>query len=252
MTACNEQQRGPMCPKRNRVLHHLVDDVDQQRLAGWPMWLELHLRQCDSCRALADHLTGVTATLADLCAAEPTADLLERARARTEAALADDATPTGRVPFDDDFIDLELPAQRSWRRYVPYLAVAASIVLAVSVLRPGVAPLEPAVTGAGYHVADPTPATDWVPEEFAPAGNEHLMGPAERLAVADPPAEAVQVDPSALPTAHSYFEAANLDTKHGFQRATILRYPAATQSPWQLLFDTPTDNRSTTASADEE
>jgi len=113
----------------------LSDDESLGTDQALPPGLEFHLSRCADCRTLADELLAVRSGLAALTSAEPPDELLVRANAHAEAALASGATLTGRVELRDDGANpLHSDVRRAWRRWVAPIAVAATIALAVGVV----------------------------------------------------------------------------------------------------------------------
>ncbi len=140
------------CPKRLWVMTTLSDDEIVRPNGPLPQGLEFHLSRCPSCRALADDLLAVAASLGSDCEQELPESLLGRAQRQTEAALKDGARMSGRVVVDDDGADLlDYSTPAWWRRWTVPLAAAAMVGVAiglVSIMRaPGVA--EPGLTPAG-------------------------------------------------------------------------------------------------------
>lgn len=232
------------CPKRMWVLSMLSDDEALERLDALPMGLEFHLKQCSSCRALAEQLRAVDADLRNLAGTEVPAGLEQQAAAQALEALEAGAQPTGRVELADDPIDAEV--SRIYRlRTTAALAAAAVVVFAVGAV-------------LFFQVSDPD-----VPP--GPLVN-HTSARPEFVSEDDPPTEqdADQVQyvaqAPATPTSprdrrvlapRSYSEALEFDTEHSFQRATILRRPSEPGRAWHLLFDKPAPAQSTETPADE-
>lgn len=140
------------CPKRLWVMTTLSDDEIVDPGGSLPQGLEFHLSRCPSCRALADELRSVAASLGSAGEQEPPESLLRRAQRQTVVALQDGARMSGRVEVGDEDAELlDHPIPAWWRRWSVPLAAAAMVGIAiglVSIMRaPGVA--EPGLTPAG-------------------------------------------------------------------------------------------------------
>ena len=236
------------CPKRMWVLSMLSDDEALERLDALPMGLEFHLKQCSSCRTLADQLRAVGADLKHLGTTEIPAGLEERAHAQALEALATGAQPTGRVQLVDDPLDRETSRIHPvWAAAA--LAAAAVVIFAVGAvwLRGTPGPDGPA--GAGIPLVNDNVAhPEFLPDDVLPA--EPDEEPA-RYAVAETSATDGRAHKPTVPAPRSYSEAMELDTSHSFQRATILRRPSEPGPAWRLLFDKPEPAQSTKTPADE-
>ncbi|MGD2111087.1 MAG: hypothetical protein PVI86_17050 [Phycisphaerae bacterium] len=119
------------CPKRLWVMLTLSDDEAVEQDGSLPQGLKFHLSRCPSCRAVADRLNAVTESLGEIAEQEPTPDLQQRADARATTALAEGATPTGRVTIADEPERLRALAGTGrrflWVRYAAYVAAAAAV-----------------------------------------------------------------------------------------------------------------------------
>ena len=225
------------------VLSMLSDDEALERLDALPMGLEFHLKQCSSCRALAEQLRAVDTDLKNLAGTEVPAGLEQQAAAQALKALETGAQPTGRVELADDPFDAE--ANRTYRLWTAASLAAAVVVFAVgAVLFFQVSdPNAPPGPLVNYTSARP----EFVSEDDPPTEQD-----ADQVQyVAQAPATPTSPRDRRVLAPRSYSEALEFDTEHSFQRATILRRPSEPGRAWRLLFDKPAQAQSTETPADD-
>lgn len=120
------------CPKRLWVMTTLSDDEIVGPGGPLPQGLEFHVSRCPSCRALAQELRSVGASLGSAGEQEPPESLLRRAQRQTETALKDGARMTGRVDVGNDGAEvLGSPIPAWWQRRTTPLAAAAIVGIAI-------------------------------------------------------------------------------------------------------------------------
>jgi len=223
----------------------LADDETLDRLSGLPMGLQFHLKHCSACRELADRLQGTTALLAELASEEPPKELPERAHAQAQFAMAAGMGPTGRIAFEDDPFEDEVRPRLPWRQYAPYLAVAASIVIAATVLRFGGAgysdPAGSQVVNSAEVSALPSEADGLAAREAGELFDTRTANAGESPGGADTPRVLAPRD---------FAEATDGPMECSFQRARLAPDPARAGRAWELLFDSRPPAESTTTSED--
>ncbi len=181
------------CPKRLWVMTTLSDDEIVGPGGPLPQGLEFHVSRCPSCRALAQELRSVGASLGSAGEQEPPESLLRRAQRQTETALKDGARMTGRVDVGNDGAELlGRPIPAWWQRRTIPLAAAAIVGIAIGLFSIMRAPSsnEPGVTPAGVVQAE---------DKAAPGAPSATQEPKATLA-----RDAIETDrdPTAVPEAY--------------------------------------------------
>lgn len=195
------------CAKRVWVLSVLSDDEALDDPRDLPRGLSFHLSRCDSCRALADRLLGVTESLGVLGSFDAPEELVDSANRRARSALHAGGRPTGRVRLEDS-IDLAPPGAEArgvvWLDGLRYAAAAAVVLAAatfgLSAFRGESGPKLPLRRSIVVRTSAPRSVPASRPSRSPdPAEAEFAASPGdaadERMASADPPGS-VPSDPA--------------------------------------------------------
>ncbi|MGB2985312.1 MAG: hypothetical protein WBE26_05465 [Phycisphaerae bacterium] len=271
-------QDGETCPKRVWVMLTLSDDEALEEGGKLPQGLQFHLSRCESCRALAERLQAVSATLHSLSKIEPSDELAARADAQALAALREGARLTDRVAIPDEPEPASAAGGAARWRSVGRYAAAAAVLIAVGLFslsefrRPHDRSLAGKTEPGGFYVPSPRVVADSagpVSEGAAggatgslsagdaglpgssSTGGEAASGTHEKLAEASPvePAATGPIHrrrPRRICRHHSHVEAAMCEDVDCIYRAVILPSRGQRDLGWgEGLFDNPRSTVST-------
>lgn len=261
-------QDAEACPKRVWVMLTLSDDEALQEGESLPQGLQFHLSRCESCRAVAEHLQAVSASLRGASVLEPPDGLAARADAQVREALQEGARLTGRVAIPDEPEPVrQAGGARRWVRIGRY-AAAAAVFIAVGLF--GLAQLPKSAQQTTDQTAgQPQPSDQHNPEapRLADSEEPEPLDAVDLLPEAEDEAEAVADSRLASSDAgrstrrarsrqicrhRSYVEAALSEDTDCIPRAVILPDPGQRDLGWgNTLFDRSRSTRSTRGRSDD-